>query len=398
MLLRIVLSSLLALSGTYAQTVDASTLTGKLVYGYQGWFRRPGETPSNNIHWSTDGNTPNANTIRIETWPDVSQFPPECLFDTDLRFPNGTTAQLYTSTCDGVVDTHFRWMRENGLDGVFVQRFFPYPVNNPDFTVLLQTIRAKAEKYGRVFAVEYDLNGGENVGPRLTSQLRDDWANLTALGIIDSPAYIHHNGKPVVEFWGPSVVSGVSGAQVEDLIGTFQQQLGAYVIIGVGHWWRDLVNAGSEFTPSFMMTDALMPWPVGGYNFQSYPDHHQNVVLPDIALTNQWGVDYAPVIFPGSSDAKDGTPNDTPRFQGQFYMEQANLLIGDKPIFLFSAMWDEFDEGTNAVAFLPKAELPAARYQFVGIDQEGPVGDNTNFYLTLGTNVTRQLRAAWGLP
>ncbi|EJD35932.1 hypothetical protein AURDEDRAFT_175010 [Auricularia subglabra TFB-10046 SS5] len=379
MLLHISFALLATAGGAHAQTVDASTLTGKLVYGYQGWFRRPGETPSNNIHWSTDGNTPNANT--------------KCLFDTDLKFPNGTTAQLYTSTCDGVVDTHFRWMRENGLDGVFVQRFFPYPVNNPDFTVLLQTIRAKAEKYGRVFAVEYDLNGGENVGPRLTSQLRDDWVNLTALGIIDSPAYIHHNGKPVVEFWGPSVVSGVSGAQVEDLIGTFQQQLGAY-----GERTFSRPRRPFEFTPSFMMTDALMPWPVGGYNFQSYPDHHQNVVLPDIALTHQWGVDYAPVIFPGSSDAKDGTPNDTPRFQGQFYTEQANLLIADKSLFLFSAMWDEFDEGTNAVAFLPKAALPSARYQFVGIDQEGPVGDNTNFYLTLGTNVTRQLRAAWGLP
>ncbi|KZV80333.1 hypothetical protein EXIGLDRAFT_845652 [Exidia glandulosa HHB12029] len=89
-----------------------------------------------------------------------------------------------------------------------------------------------------------------------------------------------------------------------------------------------------------MMTDALMPWPVGAFDFKfdPYPDHHRTVVLPDIELTNQWGVDYAPAILPGSSDAKDGHPNDTPRFQGQFYTEQTNLLVQDKPLFLFSAM------------------------------------------------------------
>lgn len=79
-----------------------------------------------------------------------------------------------------------------------------------------------------MFAVEYDLNGGENVGDRLVTQLHDDWVNLTALGITTSPQYLHHNGKPVVEFWGPGVVSGVSGAQVEALIGAFQQDFNAY--------------------------------------------------------------------------------------------------------------------------------------------------------------------------
>ncbi|KZV80334.1 hypothetical protein EXIGLDRAFT_426311 [Exidia glandulosa HHB12029] len=98
--IRVVLLALATSAAAQTATVDASTLAGKLVYGYQGWFRRPGETPSNNIHWSTDGNAPNADTIRIDiqTWPDVSQFPPECLFDTGLTFPRSCTFRPATGS------------------------------------------------------------------------------------------------------------------------------------------------------------------------------------------------------------------------------------------------------------------------------------------------------------
>lgn len=39
-----------------AATVDVSTLRGKWLYGYQGWFRKPASGVNN--HWSPNGGTP----------------------------------------------------------------------------------------------------------------------------------------------------------------------------------------------------------------------------------------------------------------------------------------------------------------------------------------------------
>ena len=54
------LSFLTAISGAEGQTtlanaVDASTLQSKFLFGYQGFFRRPGE---GNDHWTASGITP----------------------------------------------------------------------------------------------------------------------------------------------------------------------------------------------------------------------------------------------------------------------------------------------------------------------------------------------------
>lgn len=60
----------------------------------------------------------------FDFFPDTSAYPSECLFDTGFEFANGTTAKLYDNTCAGVVDLHFKWMQQYGIDGVFVQRFY----------------------------------------------------------------------------------------------------------------------------------------------------------------------------------------------------------------------------------------------------------------------------------
>lgn len=42
-----------------ADAVDASTLEGKFLFGYQGFFRRPGQ---GNDHWTIKGSTPGPST------------------------------------------------------------------------------------------------------------------------------------------------------------------------------------------------------------------------------------------------------------------------------------------------------------------------------------------------
>lgn len=71
----------------------------------------------------------------IDFIPDVSQYPPECLFDTDFTLPGGSKAKFYDNTCEGVVDLHFKLMQEAGVDGVLVQRFLGY-IGDSSFTTV----------------------------------------------------------------------------------------------------------------------------------------------------------------------------------------------------------------------------------------------------------------------
>ena len=73
---------LLALSSTVllhpavrAQAVDPSTLKGKVLLGYQGWFRCPGGGTSgtNWSHWTSSG-PPAAASISIDMYPDMREF------------------------------------------------------------------------------------------------------------------------------------------------------------------------------------------------------------------------------------------------------------------------------------------------------------------------------------
>src|SRR5262245_54574985 len=58
-----------------ASGVDPTTLDGKLMFGYQGWFGCPGDgSPLNTWeHWFRRG-VPTAATLRVDMWPDVSEL------------------------------------------------------------------------------------------------------------------------------------------------------------------------------------------------------------------------------------------------------------------------------------------------------------------------------------
>ena len=107
-----------------APEVDASTMTGKLLMGYQGWFACPGDGSASSawIHWFRSQN-PVATDATVDFWPDVSELDPDELFSTSMSYPNGAPARLYSAYNPKTVLRHFKWMRDNHLDGVFLQRF-----------------------------------------------------------------------------------------------------------------------------------------------------------------------------------------------------------------------------------------------------------------------------------
>src|SRR5690606_38058283 len=83
----------------HSPTTKYPTYDGLALAGYQGWFRAP-----------RDGDLmyPDAKSIRIDMWPDVSEY--EKTYLTGLKMADGSTAKFFSSTDKSTVDLHFKWM------------------------------------------------------------------------------------------------------------------------------------------------------------------------------------------------------------------------------------------------------------------------------------------------
>src|SRR5436190_15592351 len=76
-LLSLVLAALLSSNRSRADdVVDATTLRGKVMCGYQGWFRCPGDAAKLGwVHWSRDSKRIAPETLTFDMWPDLTDFP-----------------------------------------------------------------------------------------------------------------------------------------------------------------------------------------------------------------------------------------------------------------------------------------------------------------------------------
>jgi hypothetical protein len=59
-------------------TVDATSLRGKVMCGYQGWFRCPDDAANMGwIHWSRDSRHIAPDLLTFELWPDMADYSPK---------------------------------------------------------------------------------------------------------------------------------------------------------------------------------------------------------------------------------------------------------------------------------------------------------------------------------
>ncbi len=142
--------------GTSRKGVDCSTMTGKVLCGYQGWHAAEGDLCGRGwYHWQGhNGFKPGS--CNVDLWPDVSELTAEERYATPFKTADDKTAEVYSAFNAKTVIRHFKWMQDYGIDGVFVQRFAGEVFNTPglrQFNTVLDHCREGANKYGRTYAV-----------------------------------------------------------------------------------------------------------------------------------------------------------------------------------------------------------------------------------------------------
>lgn len=340
------------------------SLTGKIFCGYQGWFATPQD--SSKLGWKHYGFS-NENACAIDLWPDMSEAAPAERYATPLRYDDGTAAHVFSSTHALTIDRHFLWMKQYGINGVFLQRFgteLKSPRTKAHFDQVLTHVRRAAEKHGRTFCLMYDLSGlkpGE-----IESVVMQDWKRWKKSDLTKSPAYQQHNGKPIVAVWGigfndDRAYTLEECAQLLRFLRDNPEFGGQTTMAGIPWAWRTLNrDAIADAALHDVLTtsaDILSPWSVGRYNAKSInqiPAMHE----ADAAWCKQRKKTYLPVIFPGFSWAnmqhqrgKNAELNQIPRNAGAFYWNQIHLRLTAGANTLYVAMFDEMDEATAIFKF-----------------------------------------------
>ncbi|MCM1505135.1 MAG: glycoside hydrolase family 71/99-like protein [Muribaculum sp.] len=371
---------------------------GLIMAGYQGWFQKPSKGK-----WFES-----ENQVRIDMWPDISEY--ENTYPTGLKHADGTEARFFSSDDKQTVNVHFKWMKDYGLDGVFMQRFWgsAKPSARKRNNVLRNALEAAREN-DRAIGVMYDLSGF-NPSTDNCSMLIDDWKYLVDSLKVTNPGgdntYVFYNGRPLVTIWGigfPDRPYNIRNIGIEKFINFLKNDPeygGCSVMIGVPTFWRDL-NSDCVNDPYLHeligMCDIVLPWMVQRFSplLHNDMDRYRDVILGDIKWCNERGLGYVPVVTPGFSWhnlSRFEFPDDVkpagsiPRQGGRFYWQQIFTALNSGAKMLYVAMFDEVNEGT--AIFKCTDNPPVGKdIQFVGMD-----GMPSDHYLWLTGEAARMLR------
>ncbi len=364
----------------HAEGTPYTTYRGMVMAGYQGWFGTPGDGCSHARHENTkwyhyrenDMFKPGVLRNSIDLWPDMSEY--EKGYDTEFRYPDGSTAQVYSAYDESSVMLHFKWMQQYGIDGVWMQRFVGEVIDNPDgkdhFDKVLENAMKGSDKYQRAIAVMYDLGG---YTPQRQQKVLDDAQNIYNSYASTRKYYLHENGKPMIALWGVGFNPSERGYSNEDIqiLTDALKQMGYSVMLGVSTYWR--AGGGDTYTPGktslhklIKSVDAIMPWYVGrfgdinSYNTGGNEGGFANMVSKDLEWCKKENVLYVPHCHPGSSDLNMHpyyTRNS--RAGGDFYWTQLYNCIRRGCEAIYIAMFDEIDEGTAIYKVLNKSDVPS---------------------------------------
>jgi len=387
-----------------SNAVDTSTLTGKVVCGYQGWFSAPGDGSGRDwFHYGETHRLFAPGHCTFDLWPDVSELDADEKYPTPFKHRDGSVAYVFSPYNPRTVLRHFKWMQDYGIDGVFLQRFgedLKSAAGLNHNNVVAANVRAGANQHGRAWAMMYDLSGLQ--AGEVQKFVADDWkVQVGRMKITGDKAYLRHRGKPVVAVWGIGFNDGrkYSLDECETLIRFLKADPtygGNTVMVGVPAWWRTL-DRDAVHDPKLheiiRLADIVSPWNVGRYHdVDSATRHATNTIHADLLWCEANGKDYLPVIFPGFSwhnlmktRGRTEPGNQIPRRKGNFLWTQAVANRNAGASMFYVAMFDEIDEGT--AIFKCTDDPPVGESPFVTM--EGLPSDN---YLWLTGQIGKMLR------
>ena len=391
-------------TGEYNPGVDASTLYGKVICGYQGWFRCAGDGAGMGwAHWASPDKIPGPGNIRTDLWPDTSELDDDEKYATAFKQEDGTPYYLFSSVNYKTVVRHFKWMKDAGIDGVMLYRFLSSahdPVDYRAKNIVLHNVRAGANLYGRTYCIKYDVSSMKKGESRI---ILDDWANLLEKMQLDKdPSYQHHNGKMVLAVshlgrtlpsTGGKLKTGIDieeGIQFLKELKTNPKYGNPCIVLGTPTGWREQVKdcpPNPRFLEMVELADVVHPWIVGRFKDEkTFREFIDEFLIGDYQYTREHGKDYLPVVYPGFSrnNRMDDGLNKVPREKGDYlrmqYKEQFKLGAN----MIFQAIFDEVDEAT---AIFKISNEPPKGGAFFGYEGLPP-----DYYMNLVGEMTGKLR------
>lgn len=377
---------------------------GLIMAGYQGWFNAPDDGANRGWYHYGKGGKFEPGFSKVEMWPEMTEY--EKQYETVFRFEDGKQATTFSAHDESTVRLHFKWMKEYGIDGVYLQRFvgeIKSQSGKAHFNKVMESAAKSALEYDRTIAIMYDMSG---MHPEDVDVMITDWKELMKqFGFNQRNRYANYlfdAGRPVISLWGVGFNDNrrYSLSDIEKLIRFFKSDEGGNcsVLLGVPTYWReqgtDCVK-DANLLDIIKMADVVHPWFVGRFNEERY-DGFKSLIGKDQKWCDENNLKYMPVVFPGFSwyNMYPNSANSSiSRNHGNFFWKQLAGAAAEGAQMIYVAMFDEIDEGTAIFKCAHRVPIGEGS-KFLPIDDDIP----SDHYLWLAGQAAQMLKNKQIIP